>query len=304
MKKFTYIMSLTLVALTLVACNKAELPIAQQKADKIEFVNSDVVPNILVEGTQNNLVNLDKSNKIIIIINSNVPFITGDYWSGSGFPDWHGSMIEECLEDGTPFTDVDGRIYFGRQHEGRTYFLITRLNGIKNTADHRFSLVENIYAGKRINYCNEGPLETILTVRVIGLDGTKYVDLSDIKGTASTRGSNQFDTYAKATVKSISEITEGKEILCSDATHASASAYPDYPALKADWYSTTQNIIITITDGENDLALNIWGRKRENEVGRLLEYIKVGDMIELPVTYDSSKEIMKIHTSAILKLDE
>lgn len=303
MKKLSYIMSVMLVALTLFSCNKAELPIAQQKADKIEFVNSDVVPNILVEGTQNNLVVLDKGFNVITI-NSNVPFQGGGYWVKSGFPEWSGCAMQPCLEDGTPLNEIDGRIYFGRQSSGTSYYLLSRLTGVQYTGDHRHSAIENIYAGKRTNYCNEGPLETIITVRVIGPNGTKYVDLGNIKGTASTRGKDQFDTYAKAKVKSISEITEGKKILSSDATNASAAAYPDYPALKAEWYSKTQNIVLTITDGENDLSLNIWGRKRENEVGRLLEYIKEGDMIELPVDINNDKEIIEIHTSAILKLDE
>lgn len=295
MKK-TFIFILTAIALTAISCNKNSLDIGNP-AKELTFLSSETVPSLSIEqGTPMNLVTYDaNSGNGLFKLQTNVPCITGKIEGIEGMKNLYAAFIQTVDENGniSPETDITEVM------NGKGYLKASRNADTKYTADDQYILVENPFTGSWVNYCNDGPLQVMFTIRTIGRKGTKYIDFSNPIGTASNRDADTFDTYAEGTVKAISSVTSGSEKRALDAQKAWGQ---HFSALANDSYAAVEYVTLTITDGENDFDIKVWGTKRENEIGKLLEYIQVDDTVEVPVTImKGKKEINRIHASAVLK---
>ena len=271
-------MTAALTALTILSaasCSKDDAD------DKLEFVSSTTVPAVSIdEGTPANLVELVGAEHVFMF-SSNVPYITGKFDNAN--PSLCSSMEGTCETAGT------------------TSMKVTRMENIFNTADDQYVLVENPFNGQWVNYCNDGPLQIVVTVRIRGTKGTEYIDLSNPLGTAVQRDKKDYDSYALGTLKSVSTVTSGSEKRAGDAQKCWGGYYPQ---LGNDSYAAAEYVTLTITDGEHDVNIKVWGAKRESEITKLLEYVHPGDMVEIPATVLSTKkELNQVHASAVLKVE-
>lgn len=296
MKK-TFIFILTAIALTAISCNKNSLDIGNP-AEKLTFINSDVVPSLtMVPGTPMNMTLFNPSDgDLVIKLETNVDWIFGNCEGITGLKNIYGVFLEAVDENGNPHKGID----VTRTEHGTGYIKARNRAEHKYTTDDQYTLGENPFAGNWVNYCGDGPLQLIFTIRVLGTEGTKYIDFTDILKDASTRDNTNGDTYAKGEIKAISEITSGSEKRASDMQRAWGAHYPE---ISSESYAKAEYVTFTLTNGVNDIDLKVWGQKRENEISRLLEYVKVGDIVEMPVTKmdKNSTEINQIHASAVLK---
>lgn len=276
MKKLMTTALLALAIALTVSCSKDD-----DATDKLEFVSSNIVPELSIdEGTPLNLIELNGPQDVFTF-NSNVPYITGKF--DKPYAGYSGSMEGECEVAGTQSITV------------------TRMSNLTNTVDESFVLVENPFTGQWINYCNDGPLQIIVTVRIRVDEGTKYIDMANPLGTAVQRDKKNYDTYVLGTLKAISNVTAGSEKRAGDAQTCWGGYFPE---LGSDSNAAAEYVTLTITDGENDVDIKVWGQKRENEISKLLEYVQVGDMVEVPaITLSTSKELLKAHVSTVLKIE-
>lgn len=263
---------------TTISCSKDDY-----SSDGLEFISSNTVPSLSIdEGSPVNLIELNGSADVYTF-NTNVPYITGKF--------------------DKPNPNICCRMEGASETAGTNSLTATRMDNVTYTADEPFVLVENPFNGQWVNYCNDGPLQMVVTVRIRGTKGTKYIDLKDPIGTAVQRDDAKFnyDTYAKGTLKAVSGLTSGTEKRANDAQKCWGGHYPQ---LANDSYASVEYVTITITDGESDVDIKVWGAKRENEIGRLLEYVREGDMVEVPATTLTTKNMLnQVHASAVLKLD-
>lgn len=71
---------------------------------------------------------------------------------------------------------------------------------------------------------------------------------------------------------------------------------------------TAQSCVLTIVTEKDTLSLQVYGKKRDNELTRLLDNVKIGDAIEFPV-WVSNKDNLKerkvepVKVSTVLKVD-
>lgn len=261
---------------TTISCSKDDY-----SSDGLEFISSNTVPSLSIdEGSPVNLIELNGSADVYTF-NTNVPYITGKF--------------------DKPNPNICCRMEGASETAGTNSLTATRMDNVTYTADEPFVLVENPFSGQWVNYCNDGPLQIVVTVRIRGTKGTEYIDMSNPLGTAVQRDKKDYDSYALGTLKSVSTVTSGSEKRAGDAQKCWGGYYPQ---LGNDSYAAAEYVTLTITDGEHDVNIKVWGAKRESEITKLLEYVHPGDMVEIPATVLSTKkELNQVHASAVLKVE-
>ena len=240
--------------------------------------SSSIIPYLsITKGTAMNLIEMEVGQFYeTFTFNCNVPYITGGY---------------DDSQNGFGFSAVPS---------GSNSVKISR-GEAEYTRDIQNTLVEDPFTGKWINYCNDGPLEIIFTTRVRGTNGTKYIDFTNIATTAADENAiKKYTTYAKGEVTAISDITSGTEQTSVYASRCWHGFFPDLGAANCK----VNYVTITISDGANAINVKVMGKQREGEIGRLMQYISVGDMVEVPATVRKSKEVLDtVVASSVLRLE-
>ena len=168
------------------------------------------------------------------------------------------------------------------------------------TSDAVFLLVQPSYRDGQTRYVNYGIVETMVNFRIIGSEGTFYLDASEVDKNADTHLSKCTVPcrYLLSTVKGFGEIVE------RNLPYLQASDCSLQGDRKGGYIAEILPVIVESNGVE--LTLLVSGKKRDGEIERLLKYISVGDMIEtrLPATAynkDTPHVLSDIYSCYILK---
>jgi len=273
---FSKIFAIATIALAIVSCTK-------DPVSPTEVVHSSTTPTIVCQGMEpNNFCEITNSSagEKNFIWNSNVPCLAG----------W-----DESTSALTSYNAKDSQAALG----ALTYTLSWNTNG-GYTQDAIFAMIQPATEPQYFVYDNYGALETIVTYRMRGAKGSNYMNFADSKNWKNT------DPYfVKGEVSSISNVSTGSE----DFMNCALTVWNGY--FKAMGYTPVysydaQYVTLTIKTDQGNVDLQVYGKTRDGEIATLLNFVKVGDTVEVPAIAKSkddvaAKKLQKVHTSRIMK---
>lgn len=248
---------------------------------------------ISLAGTYNNLKVISSDAQAAgVTVKTNVSCISyGDeaYVSGHGF-----QFVLENVDDWGKTGEVPYVFHSG----GNSNY----------TLDCGFLLIQNLWNKEMTgftsfwtDYTNYGLVETDVNFRVRGAKGERIIDFNDDKNWNSA---NHY--YLKGTVLSISETTEGVKDFETTALYKPLFEELGHQQTVTSY--TTQACVLTVACGEEVVDIQVYGKKRDNEIAKLLNNVKVGDSIELPANVKdkaalAARKIEPVKTCAVLKIN-
>ena len=225
-------------------------------------------------------------------LKTNVPVISyadAEYASGHGF---------QFIPAKGVSTDQTGNVPYVFHSGGNDEY----------TLDCGFKLIQTMwnkeqtgYADFWTDYTNYGLIETDVNFRVRGSKGERIINFDDDKNWSS--GNQYYLTGVVTGLSNVSESTKDFETLPIYKPFFEKIGFQQ----TATSY-TAQECILTVVTEKDTLNLQIYGKKRDNELARLLDNVKIGNAIEFPVWVkdkDSLKErkVEPVKVSAVLKVE-
>lgn len=277
MKKSILFAAFAAATLLIASCDKtSEYPYPA----KVETVST--VPDIIFTNAGGvNLYDVPANvNSIDIVFNTNVPVISdvADNVSGYGMnfnPKGVNTMI--CEEDGHTSTTKTGRIEYAFGLGSKPDY----------TIDAEFFLVQSAWNQTWYDYVPYGYIETPATFRVRGAKGTAILP-------------EDYETYAEQMKEKSRSYFLSGEILSIEETSMNAlpfatikhyeSIFKEINFTPSSTALETEGIVLKVDTGEGVYDVTVIARKRDNEKIKLLSYVGVGDVIEVPAVISSEEE--------------
>lgn len=288
MKKSLLFAAFAAIAIFSASCEKSD-PVIKTSGVK----TSDVICDITLDKTFNNLLAVSYDAQALdVIVKTNVPVISyadAEYASGHGFQ-------FTLAKDASP--DQTGNVPYVFHSGGNSDY----------TVDCGFKLIQTMwnkeqagYADFWTDYTNYGLIETDVNFRVRGSKGERIIDFDDKKNWSA--GSNYYLTGVVTGLSNVSESTKDFETLPIYKPFFEKIGFQQ----TATSY-TAQECILTVVTEKDTLNLQIYGKKRDNELARLLDNVKIGNAIEFPVWVKDKaslkeRKVEPVKVSAVLKVD-
>lgn len=286
MKNSIFFAALTALLVASTSCDKNETDI------KLSGVKSSTdACEISLAGTFNNLVAVTSDAQAVDVnVKTNVPVISysdKEYVSGHGF-----QFVPEDLTDFEKTGTVPYVFHSGGNDE--------------YTIDCGFQLIQSMWNREQTgftdfwtDYTNYGLVETDVNFRVRGAKGERILDFEDSKWS----NGNQY--YLKGEVLAVSEVSEGVKDFETIPIYKPFFEKIGFQQTVTSY--TTQACVLTVACGDEVVDLQVYGKKRDNEISRLLENVTVGSTIEFPAnvkdkTALSARKLNPVKTSAVLKI--
>ena len=254
--------------------------------------SSDIICDITLDKTFNNLVAVScDAQAVDVTLRTNVPVISysdKEYVSGHGF-----QFVPEDLTDFEKTGTVPYVFHSGGNDE--------------YTIDCGFLLIQSMWNKEQTgftdfwtDYTNYGLVETDVNFRVRGAKGERIIDFDDEKNWSA---GNQY--YLKGDVLSISEITEGVKDFETLPIYKPFFEKIGFQQTVTSY--TTQACVLTVACGDEVVDLQVYGKKRDNEISRLLENVTVGSTIEFPANVKdknalAARNLEPVKTCTVLKV--
>lgn len=286
MKKAFFFAAMTALLVASTSCDKNETVI---KTSGVK--SSDIICDITLDKTFNNLVAVScDAQAVDVTLRTNVPVISysdAEYVSGHGF--------QFVPAKGTDL-DMTGTVPYVFHSGGNDEY----------TLDCGYKLIQSIwnkeqtgYADFWIDYTNYGLVETDVNFRVRGAKGERILDFEDSKWS----NGNQY--YLKGEVLAVSEVSEGVKDFETIPIYKPFFEKIGFQQTVTSY--TTQACVLTVACGDEVVDLQVYGKKRDNEISRLLENVTVGNTIEFPANVKdkaalSARKLNPVKTSAVLKI--
>lgn len=274
MKRFLY-----LAAGIITACSQPEgKPIGHSS----EVPHVSVCGGVGTDGEKNNIFEVTPSaQEMPVTVTANVPVISGlgEILQGS---------ISSFVSADNGTTGCKGEAFSFRSAGNPGY-----------TVDNEFVLEQSAWDNVWYEYAGYGPIETYVNFRIRGEAGTRYIDISR-PGVYSTGEVY----YIKGRLAYISPITYGTEPFISQKSYESFfrdwnyAPQTSYEAEYATLYIETESGPATVV---------VYGKRRDRDLDRLMEYAGIGDMIEVPAVFKTADDILsgtfgKVLSCRVLKL--
>lgn len=287
MKKSFFFAAMSALLIVSTSCDKNETDI------KLSGVKSSTdACEISLAGTFNNLVAVTSDAQAVDVnVKTNVPVISysdAEYVSGHGF--------QFVPAKGTDL-DMTGTVPYVFHSGGNDGY----------TVDCGFQLIQSMWNREQTgftdfwtDYTNYGLVETDVNFRVRGAKGERIIDFDDEKNWSA---GNQY--YLKGDVLSISEITEGVKDFETLPIYKPFFEKIGFQQTVTSY--TTQACVLTVACGDEVVDLQVYGKKRDNEISRLLENVTVGCTIEFPANVKdkaslSARNLTPVKTCTVLKV--
>lgn len=286
MKKAFFFAAMTALLVASTSCDKNETVI---KTSGVK--SSDIICDITLDKTFNNLVALScDAQAVDVTLRTNVPVISysdAEYVSGHGF--------QFVPAKGTDL-DMTGTVPYVFHSGGNDEY----------TLDCGYKLIQSIwnkeqtgYADFWIDYTNYGLVETDVNFRVRGAKGERILDFEDSKWS----NGNQY--YLKGEVLAVSEVSEGVKDFETIPIYKPFFEKIGFQQTVTSY--TTQACVLTVACGDEVVDLQVYGKKRDNEISRLLENVTVGNTIEFPANVKdkaslSARNLNPVKTCTVLKV--
>lgn len=287
MKKSFFFAAMSALLIVSTSCDKNETDI------KLSGVKSSTdACEISLAGTFNNLVAVTSDAQAVDVnVKTNVPVISysdKEYVSGHGF-----QFVPEDLTD--------------FEKTGTVPYLFHSGGNDDYTIDCGFQLIQSMWNRDQTgftdfwtDYTNYGLVETDVNFRVRGAKGERIIDFDDDKNWSA---GNQY--YLKGDVLSISEITEGVKDFETLPIYKPFFEKIGFQQTVTSY--TTQACVLTVACGDEVVDLQVYGKKRDNEISRLLENVTVGCTIEFPANVKdkaslSARNLNPVKTCTVLKV--
>ena len=167
------------------------------------------------------------------------------------------------------------------------------------TADNCFVMEQSVWETKWYEYGNYGLVETYLDFRVRGRLGTRYINPGE-PGLYEAGGSY----YIKGELAFISERTYGHEAFESRVAYE--NYFKDWGYSPATDYDA-EYVTLSISTPGGNARVPVYGKRRDGDIDRLLDYIHPGDIIEVPARFSSADDLLtgvfeKVKSCQVLKL--
>lgn len=153
------------------------------------------------------------------------------------------------------------------------------------TVDCGFSFVQSIWETMWIEYADYGYVEKNVNFRVRGALGTQYLDLSD-----PDKYKEGIRYYLKGTIVAISDVTTGTEQFETVDMYSNYFKSMEYKQVKT---YASEYVTITVNTPEGNVDITVSGMQRDKEIASLLEQVRIGSVVEVPVKLDSNISIAK-----------
>lgn len=249
-------------------------------------VSSDVICNISVAGTYNNLTVVPSDGgENDVVVNMNVPCMS---YTGDGYASGLGCAFNR--EKGV--SDLA---------TGKVNFIFQCVKNEGYTVDCAYSMIQSRWGETWVDYTRYGHLETDVNFRIRGVKGERILDFDDPDNWSAENA-----YYLKGKVLAISDIAEEtKDFETLPLFEPTFKQLNFHPVLTS--YSS-QSCVLTVATEKGTVDIQVFGKKRDNELSRLLENIKKDDNIEFPAFVKNKDKLMEkmlepIKVSAVLKLD-
>lgn len=242
------------------------------------IASSETICDISLKGTCNNLMAISsKPQSVATPVEANVPVISyadEEYLSGHGF-----QFIPAV---GTSPEQIGNVPYVFHSGGNKEY-----------TVDCGFKLIQSIwnkeqtgYADFWTDYTNYGLIETDINFRIRGEKGERIIDFDDGKNWSPSE-----HYYLTGVVTDISEVSENTKDF---ETLPIYKSYFDKIGFQQTVTSyMAQSCVLTIVTETDTLKLEVYGKKRDNELPRLLESVNIGHTIEFPVWVKDKDSLKK-----------
>lgn len=287
MKKSFFFAAMSALLIVSTSCNKNETDI------KLSGVKSSTdACEISLAGTFNNLVAVTSDAQAVDVnVKTNVPVISysdKEYVSGHGF-----QFVPEDLTD----FEKTGTVPYVFHSGGNDDY----------TIDCGFQLIQSMWNREQTgftdfwtDYTYYGLVETDVNFRVRGAKGERIIDFDDDKNWSA---GNQY--YLKGDVLSISEITEGVKDFETLPIYKPFFEKIGFQQTVTSY--TTQACVLNVACGDEVVDLQVYGKKRDNEISRLLENVTVGSTIEFPANVKdknalAARNLEPVKTCTVLKV--
>lgn len=287
MKKSFFFAAMSALLIVSTSCDKNETDI------KLSGVKSSTdACEISLAGTFNNLIAVTSDAQAVDVnVKTNVPVISysdKEYVSGHGF-----QFVPEDLTD----FEKTGTVPYVFHSGGNDGY----------TVDCGFLLIQSMWNKEQTgftdfwtDYTNYGLVETDVNFRVRGAKGERIIDFDDDKNWSA---GNQY--YLKGDVLSISEITEGVKDFETLPIYKPFFEKIGFQQTVTSY--TTQACVLNVACGDEVVDLQVYGKKRDNEISRLLENVTVGSTIEFPANVKdknalAARNLEPVKTCTVLKV--
>jgi len=180
-------------------------------------------------------------------------------------------------------------------HRGQFSYTIEKFQSPIYTVDNSFVLVQSVWEDTYKDYEKYGAIETFVNVKDYGTDGTLYIDMNWTE--TNYNDITSYEKFIKGKLVAVSEIKEeSREFEC---LHNDDDYFEEW-GYTPNYYYTAQTMILTIETSQGNFDISVYGKKRDKELERLLNYVKVGDTIEVPGYVDSYKDLQSKKFGEIL----
>ena len=261
--------ALLMAACMLAACTKVEEKCIEQ---------SPVRPRITIN--ENNIFDVPAGERQFQVgIESNIPVISGQGGGTSGC---------RFVSEG------------GNAASGSLYYSFSSAGNEGYTKDNCFVMEQSVWETKWYEYGNYGLVETYLDFRVRGQLGTRYINPGE-PGLYEAGGSY----YIKGELAFISERTYGHEPFESRVAYE--NYFKDWGYSPATGYDA-EYVTLSISTPGGNARVPVYGKSRDGDIDRLLDYIHPGDIIEVPACFSTAEELLtgtfgKILSCQVLKIN-
>ena len=287
MKNSIFFAAMTALLVASTSCDKNETDI------KLFGVKTSTdACEISLAGTFNNLVAVTSDDQAVdIIVKTNVPVISysdKEYVSGHGF-----QFVPEDLTD----FEKTGTVPYVFHSGGNDDY----------TIDCGFQLIQSMWNREQTgftdfwtDYTNYGLVETDVNFRVRGAKGERIIDFDDEKNWSA---GNQY--YLTGVVAAISEITEGVKDFETLPIYKPFFEKIGFQQTVTSY--TTQACVLTVVCRDEIIDLQVYGKKRDNDIAKLLENVTVGSTIEFPANVKdkaalAARNLEPVKTCTVLKV--
>lgn len=287
MKKSFFFAAMAALHIASTSCDKNETDIKLS-----EVKTSTDACEISLSGTFNNLVAVKSDAQAVDVnVKTNVPVISysdKEYVSGHGF-----QFVPEDLTD----FEKTGTVPYVFHSGGNDGY----------TVDCGFLLIQSMWNREQTgftdfwtDYTNYGLVETDVNFRVRGAKGERIIDFDDEKNWSA---GNQY--YLTGVVAAISEITEGVKDFETLPIYKPFFEKIGFQQTATSY--TTQACVLTVVCGDEIVDLQVYGKKRDNDIAKLLQNVAVGSTIEFPANVKdkaplAARTLEPVKTSTVLKV--
>ena len=287
MKNSFFFAAMTALLVASTSCDKNETDI------KLSGVRTSTdACEISLAGTYNNLVPVGSDAQAVdVIVKTNVPCISyGDaaYVSGYGF-----QFLSESVDN--------------LEKTGAVPYIFHSGGNDDYTIDCGFLLIQNLWNKEQTgytdfwtDYTNYGLVETDVNFRVRGSKGERIIDFDD---DSTWSASNHY--YLEGVVTAVSEVSENTKDFETIPIYKPFFEKIGFQQTVTSY--TAQSCVLTVVTEKEVLSLQVYGKKRDNEIAKLLQNVTVGSTIEFPANVKDKKalgarNLSPVKTCTILKV--